>query len=114
MLNDLKRSLARAKKKKKLVRKAMERGTFDDERKETVEKALSQTEAATKKVTALNTKIVNAGYATKNDLSSSYSRDERKLYQRIISIIDSYFASEPQTAEALREEIKSELSVKKK
>ena len=101
-------------KEEKSVRKAMERGTFDDERKETVEKALSQTEAATKKVTALNTKIVNAGYATKNDLPSSYSRDERKLYQRIISIIDSYFASEPQTAEALREEIKSELSVKKK
>ena len=101
-------------KEEKTVRKAMERGTFDDERKETVEKALSQTEAATKKVTALNTKIVNAGYATKNDLPSSYSRDERKLYQRIISIIDSYFASEPQTAEALREEIKSELSVKKK
>ena len=88
-------------KEEKTVRKAMERGTFDDERKETVEKALSQTEAATKKVTALNTKIVNAGYATKNDLPSSYSRDERKLYQRIISIIDSYFASEPQTAEAL-------------
>ena len=75
-------------KEEKTVRKAMERGTFDDERKETVEKALSQTEAATKKVTALNTKIVNAGYATKNDLPSSYSRDERKLYQRIISIID--------------------------
>lgn len=101
-------------KEEKTVRKAMERGTFDDERKETVEKALSQTEAATKKVTALNTKIVNAGYATKNDLPSSYSRDERKLYQRIISIIDSFFASEPQTAEELREKIKSELSVKKK
>ena len=101
-------------KEEKTVRKAMERGTFDDERKETVEKALSQTEATTKKVTALNTKIVNAGYATKNDLPSSYSRDERKLYQRIISIIDSYFASEPQTAEALREKIKLELSVKKK
>ena len=101
-------------KEEKTVRKAMERGTFDDERKETVEKALSQTEAATKKVTALNTKIVNAGYTTKNDLPSSYSRDERKLYQRIISIIDSYFASEPQTAEALREKIKLELSVKKK
>ena len=48
----------------------MERGTFDDERKETVEKALSQTEAATKKVTALNTKIVNAGYATKSQISN--------------------------------------------
>lgn len=98
----------------KKVRKALERGTFDEERKETVEKALSQTETATKKVIALNTKIVNAGYATKNDLPSSYSRDERKLYQRIISVIDNYFASDPKTAEALREKIKLELSVKKK
>lgn len=98
----------------KKVRKALERGTFDAERKETVERALTQTEKATKKVTALNTKIVNAGYATKNDLPSSYSRDERKLYQRIISVIDTYFADDPKTAESLREKIKTELSVKKK
>lgn len=101
-------------KEEKKVRKALERGTFDDERKETVKKALSQTETATQKVTALNTKIVNAGYATKNDLPSSYSRDERKLYQRIICVIDTFFADDSKTAEALREKIKSELSVKKK
>lgn len=101
-------------KDEKTVRKALERGIFDNERKEAVEKALSQAETATKKVAALNTKIVNAGYATKNDLPSSYSRDERKLYQRIISVIDIYFADDPKTAEALREKIKSELSVKKK
>ena len=106
--------IARTREKdEKTVRKALERGTFD-ERKEAVEKALSQAETATKKVTALNTKIVNAGYATKNDLPSSYSRDERKLYQRIISVIDTYFTDDPKTAEALREKIKSELSVKKK
>ena len=98
----------------KKVRKALERGTFDEERKETVEKALEQTQTATQKVTALNTRIVNAGYATKNDLPSSYSRDERKLYQRIISVIDTYFNNDPKTAEALREKIKAELSVKKK
>lgn len=98
----------------KKVRKALERGTFDDERRETVEKALFQTESAAQKVTTLNTKIVNAGYATKNDLPSSYSRDERKLYQRIISVIDTYFADDPKTAESLREKIKTELSVKKK
>lgn len=101
-------------KEEKTVRKALERGTFDNERKETVEKALSQTETSTKKVAALNTKIVNAKYATKNDLPSSYSRDERKLYQRIISVIDAYFTDDPKTAEALREKIKSELNVKKK
>lgn len=101
-------------KEEKTVRKALERGTFDDERKETVEKALSQTETETKKVAALNTRIINAGYATKNDLPSSYSRDERKLYQRIISVIDTYFSDDPKTADALREQIKSELSVKKK
>lgn len=107
--------IARTREKEaKTVRRALERGTFDNERKETVVEALSQTETATKKVAALNTKIVNAGYATKNDLPSSYSRDERKLYQRIISVIDIYFADDPKTAEALREKIKSELSVKKK
>ena len=98
----------------KTVRKAQERGTFAADRKETVEKILSQTETASKKMTSLNKKVVNADYATKNDLPTSYSRDERKLYQRIITVIDTFFAEDPQTAEKLREVIKSELSVKKK
>lgn len=96
------------------VRKALEQGTFDEERRESVEKTLSQTETATQKVNALSTKIINAGYATKQDLPSSYSRDERKLYQRIIAVIDNFFTDEPETAEKLRDVIKSELSVKKK
>lgn len=98
----------------KTVRKAQERGTFDVDRKETIEKVLAQTETASKKMTSLNKKVVNADYATKHDLPSSYSRDERKLYQRIITVIDTYFAEDPKTAEKLREAIKSELSVKKK
>lgn len=93
-------------KEEKTVRKALERGTFDDERKGTVEKALSQTETATKRVTSLNKKIVNAGYATKNDLPSSYSRDERKLYQRIISVIDAYFTDDPKTCRGITREDK--------
>lgn len=98
----------------KTVRKAQERGTFDADRKEMVEKVLSQTETAAKKITSLNKKIVNADYATKHDLPTSYSRDERKLYQRIITVIDTFFTEDPKTAEKLREAIKSELSVKKK
>lgn len=100
-------------KEEKTVRKALERGTFDDARKEAVEKALTQTETATRKVTSLNKRIINADYATKNDLPSSYSCEERKLYQRIISVIDNFFTENPKTAEDLREKIKSELSVKK-
>lgn len=98
----------------KKVRKALAHGTFDAERKGTVEKALSQTETANKKVTSLKTKVVNAEYATKNDLPSSYNRDERKLYQRIIAVIDAYFTKDPKTADELRDQIKNELSVKKK
>ena len=98
----------------KTVRNAQVRGTFDVDRKETVEKVLSQTEIAARKVTSLNKKVINADYATKHDLPTSYSRDERKLYQRIISVIDTFFIEEPETAEKLREAIKSELSVKKK
>lgn len=98
----------------KIVRKAQERGTFGTERKTAVEKVLAQTETASKKMTTLNKKVVNADYATKNDLPSSYSRGERKLYQRIITVIDTFFKEDPQIAEKLREAIKSELSVKKK
>lgn len=98
----------------KTVRNAQVRGTFDADRKETVEKVLSQTEKAARKVTSLNKKIINADYATKHDLPTSYSRDERKLYQRIITVIDTFFIEEPKTAEKLRDAIKSELSVKKK
>ena len=98
----------------KTVRNAQVRGAFDVDRKETVEKVLSQTEIAARKVTSLNKKVINADYATKHDLPTSYSRDERKLYQRIITVIDTFFNEEPETAEKLREAIKSELSVKKK
>lgn len=114
LAEELEKLARRREKEERIVRKALELGTFDDERKERVEKTLSQAKTATKKVTALNMRILNAEYATKNDLPSSYSRDERKLYQRIISVIDSFFANEPKTAEALREKIKSELSVNKK
>lgn len=36
------------------------------------------------------------------------------MYQDIIKVIDAFFSEDPQTAEKLREAIKSELSVKKK
>jgi len=41
-------------------------------------------------------------------------RDERKLYQRIIAIIDEFFADDPDTAKTLREKLKAELRVKRK
>ena len=71
-------------------------------------------EIAAKKFISLKKKIINADYATKRDLPTSYSRDEWKLYQRIITVIDTFFIEEPETAEKLRKAIKSELSVKKK
>lgn len=105
---------ARRKAEEKKVRRALSKGVFDDERRETVEKVLTQTESATKRGTELSAEIINAEYATKNDLPSSYSRDERKLYQRIIAVIDSFFADKPDIAQSLREKIRSELKTKKK
>ena len=99
---------------KKKVERALERGTFDEERKETVARTLSQTETATRKTRSLAASIINAEYGTKYDLDSSYSRDERKLYQRIIAIIDEFFADDPDTAKTLREKLKAELRVKRK
>lgn len=96
------------------VKKALERGTIDQDRAETVERSLNKATAAAKKIVALTNKVVNADYATKNDLPSSYNRDERKLYQRIIEIIDMFFENDPETAKRLRTEIVNGLKVKKK
>lgn len=94
----------------KKVRNALKRGTFDKENSEIAKKKLSESEAKKKEAIELQTKIINADYATKNDLSSSYNRAEHKLYEKIIAIIDKFFEKEPQTANALRERIKSTLN----
>lgn len=66
-------------KEEKTVRKALERGTFDAERKNTVEKVLKQTETASEKVTSLSNKIVNADYATEVRLTlSSLGRKKKR------------------------------------
>lgn len=98
----------------KKVRKALEQKTFDNDRIDTVMYTLDKTEKATKKVSELSTKIINAEYSTKHDLPSSYSRDERKIYQNIIEIIDEFFSSDPETAKKLHEFIKNKLGVNKK
>lgn len=97
-----------------IVKKALERGTIDPERNETAQRTLNKANTASKKAVALTNKVINADYSTKKDLPTSYSRDERNLYQRIIKVIDAYFESEPETAKRLREEIINELKVKKK
>ena len=96
------------------LRKTVESGLLEPERKEKAQELLEQTKKAAQDAVKISTKIVKADYATKGDLPTSYSREERKLYQRIIGVIDSFFASEHETAEKLRESIIQELSVKKK
>ena len=96
------------------IQKARERGIIDEERTAAIEDTLKKANTAQKKLPSIGKTIVSADYATKNDLPSSYSREERKLYQRIIAIIDFYFGNDTQTASALRDRIKAELSEKKK
>ena len=90
------------------------RGSFSPEQQETVNNALNQAETDKKAIPQIRTKILGADYSTKNDLPTSYSREERKLYQRIIAIIDSFFSNDPQIADDLRKKIKQELREKKK
>ena len=102
------------KREENTLRKAIESGTLDSERKERAQSLLEKTKKASTDAVAISTKIVNAEYATKGDLPTSYSKDERKLYQRIIKTIDQFFVDEPDRAAKLRQAIIQELSVKKK
>lgn len=112
--DDLEKITKKRDEAKKVVLRALDKGTFDSDRKQTIEKALKQTERDEKNAIKLRTLITDADYATKNDLPSSYSRAERNLYQRMIAVIDLYFKDKPEVASELHEKIKQELSVKKK
>ena len=63
-----------------------------------------------KKQSIIENKIINADYATKLDLNTSFSKEQRKIYQTIISVIDEFFATEKETANALRVKIYEELN----
>ncbi len=102
------------KKQETIVKKAIDKGSIDEEKIGSAIELLKESKKEEEKAASIATKIVKADYATKYDLPSSYGREERKIYQRIIEVIDSYFCNTPETASSLREAIKKELSVKKK
>ncbi|TCX50647.1 MULTISPECIES: ATP-binding protein [unclassified Dehalobacter] len=110
-LNRISKIIANSKKE---LDTAVRKGTVDPDRKETVLKKIKQADDSDKSVVQISNKVINADYATKSDLPTSYSRDEKKVYQRIIEVIDSFFIKDPNVAYNLREAIKTELSVKKK
>lgn len=98
----------------KKIKKALENESIDSERVESIKELINITEDNEKDVIILSTHIASADYATKKDLPTSYSRDERKLYQRIIEVIDTFYGDDQETAAKLRDAIKKELQVKKK
>jgi molecular chaperone HtpG len=112
--SDLQRIQKTISSSKKEIEAAVRKGIIDPDRKETVNNYIKKAEKSEKDYVSIDNAIVNADYATKNDLPSSYSKDERKVYQRVIEVIDNFFADNPEIASKLREAIKAELSVKKK
>lgn len=98
----------------KKIEKAYQSNTFVKERIGTVEKIIKESQKAEEQSNKLSSEIIDAEYATKHDLPSSYSRLERKMYQKIIMIIDDYFKDEQDIAEHLRAAIKKGLSINKK
>lgn len=115
---ELTKELEKVKKQRKdnekVLRRAVESGALDEIKKEKAVKLLEQSSAVEQEAATIGTQIVQSDYATKWDLPSSYSREVKKIYQRIIEVIDNYFVNDKETAEMLRKEIIKELSVKKK
>lgn len=98
----------------KELTKIIEKDTLDEKYRKKASELLKQTGKAEKKIIEVETQIVNVPTATKYDLDSSYNRDERKLYGRIIESIYSFFADDTDIADKLKEKIQADLKVKKK
>lgn len=87
---------------------------IDKDKINDINNIIKKAEESDKLSIKIKNKIIDSEYSTKKDLPSSYTRQERKVYQRIIEVIDRFFVDEPDIASKLREAIKEELSIKKK
>lgn len=85
-----------------------------EDKKHVIKKVQKDAEQIEADIIKLENNIINARYATKHDLPSSYSKEVRKVYERIIAVIDTYFANDKETAKELREKIIEELAITKK
>lgn len=92
----------------------VERESLDETYRNRAKSLLKQAEIAEKEVIQLETELINMPTRTKEELDSSYSRAERKLYARIIESIYSFFKDDISVADKLKEKIISDLKVKKK
>lgn len=97
---------------KKELNKIIQKDDVDEDK---IRKATSYVKTASslqEKILDVENKIINADYATKKDLPSSYSKEERRIYQIIIKVIDENVDEE--TAKFLRTKIREELAISKK
>jgi hypothetical protein len=101
-------------KTKQKLTKLVEKKGIDEDKKQVLENIQQKAECLEKDIIDLENDIIDAPYSTKCDLPSSYSKDVRKVYERIIAVIDAYFAQDKETAKNLRIKIIEELSVKGK
>lgn len=80
----------------------------DSSVKTKVENSLEKCGQLKDKIVKTENDIVDGDFSTKKDLPSSYSRDERKLYERIIKVLDENL--DPEIASVIRKKILEELS----
>lgn len=97
---------------KKELSKIIEKYDLDEDKKYKAELYFKEAESLQKQIVNVENKIVNADYATKKDLPSSYSKEERRIYQIVIKVIDENV--DECTAKMLRTKIKEELAISKK
>ena len=98
-------------KTKQKLTKLVEKKGIDEDKKQVLINIQQKAETIEKEFIDLENEIIDAPYSTKCDLPSSYSKDVRKVYERIISVIDTYFANDKETAKNLRIKIVEELAV---
>jgi len=99
-------------KTKQKLTKLVEKKGIDEDKKQVLKNIQIKADEIEKEIIELENEIIDAPYSTKCDLPSRYSRDVRNVYERIIAVIDTYFANDKETAKNLRIKIVEELAVK--
>jgi len=100
--------------KKNLEQAEKKATTLDQERKDALENAKSLADEVLKEYPKISQRIIDAEYTTKYVLPSSYNKDQRRVFSKVLEVLDIFFKDDVKTAECLKDALIAEFSKRKK
>lgn len=79
--------------------------SLDEERKSSLQGTKEEVKSVLKKYTQVSQAIINSDYSSKYALPSSYNKDERRVFTKVLEVVDQFFINDAKTGTAFKDSL---------